>query len=300
LEKDFDLIYLAVGAQKSVPLTIPGEDAEGVIGAVEFLRAYNSGKEVKVGKHVAVIGGGNSAIDAARTALRTGARKVTIYYRRERKDMPAQEWEIRAAEEEGVRIMVLVAPLRVITQYGKATHVELTQMRLDRFDQSGRRQPKPILGSELREKAETVISAISQTPDMAFLRDGDEIAIAEHRVKVDQHLHTTHPKIWAGGDMVTGPAMVIDAIRAGQEAARWMDKAIREAKGEKPWVAPKDEVIEIPFEVDEETKEQPQTPIPEVSPSLRRNDFREVELGYTLEMAMAEARRCMRCDAKVE
>jgi NADH-quinone oxidoreductase subunit F len=300
LERDFDMIYLALGAHKSLPLNIPGEDAEGVMGAVEFLRAYNLGQEVKVGKHVAVIGGGNSAIDAARTAIRLGAKKVTLYYRRERKDMPAQEWEIRAAEEEGVRMMHLVAPVRVMTQYGKTTHVEFTQMRLDQFDRSGRRQPKPILGSEFREKAETVISAISQAPEIDFLRRGDGIEIVGSWVKVDQRLHTTHPKIWAGGDMVTGPAMVIDAIRAGQDAAQAIDTAIREAKGEKPWVAPKEETIEIPFEVDEETKEQPQTPIPEVSPSLRRNDFREVELGYTLEMAMAEARRCMRCDAKIE
>jgi NADPH-dependent glutamate synthase beta subunit-like oxidoreductase len=156
------------------------------------------------------------------------------------------------------------------------------------------------LGSEFREKAETVISAISQKADLDFLRNGDGIGITGSRVRVDQHLHTTHPKIWAGGDMVTGPAMVIDAIRAGQEAARAMDAAIREAKGEKPWIARKDEVIEIPFEVDEETKEQPQTSMPEVPPSLRKKDFREVEGGYTLEMAMAEARRCMRCDANVE
>jgi NADPH-dependent glutamate synthase beta subunit-like oxidoreductase len=267
---------------------------------VEFLRAYNSGKEVKVGKHVAVIGGGNSAIDAARTAIRLGAKKVTIYYRRERKDMPAQDWEVRAAEEEGVRVMVLVAPVRIITQYGKTTRLELTQMRLDQFDQSGRKQPKPILGSEFTEKAETVISAISQKADLDFLSKGGGIEIAGSSVKVDKHFRTTHPKVWAGGDMVTGPAMVIDAIRAGQDAASAIDATIREAKGERPWVAPEEERIDIPFEVDEETVEQPQTSMPEASASLRRKDFREVEVGYTIEMAMAEARRCMRCDANVE
>jgi NADH-quinone oxidoreductase subunit F len=300
LERDFDIIYLAVGAQKGLLLNLPGEDAEGVIGAVEFLRAYNLGKEIKVGKHVAVIGGGNVAIGAARTALRLGAKKVTIYYRRERKDMPAQAWEVKAAEEEGIRIMYRVTPVRVITQYGKATHVEFTQTRLDRFDQSGRRQPKPILGSEFREKAETVIPAISQTADLDFLRKREGLEIGGNRIKVDKNLRTTHPKIWAGGDMVTGPAGVIDAIKAGQDAAQAIDAAIRESKGEKPWVAPVEETIEIPFEVDEEALEQPQTPMPEVPPSVRRNDFREVELGYTLEMALAEARRCMRCDAKIK
>jgi NADH-quinone oxidoreductase subunit F len=300
LNKNFDMIYLAVGAQKSALLNIPGEDAEGVLGAVEFLRDYNLGKEVKIGKHVAVIGGGNSAIDAARTAIRLGAKKVTLYYRRERRDMPAQEWEIRAAEEEGVRIMYLVAPVRIITQYGKVIKLELTQMRLDKFDRSGRRQPKPILGSEFTEKVETVISAISQMADLEFLPKESGIEINQATVKVDKDLRTTNDKVWAGGDVVTGPAMVIDAIQAGQQAAREIDETIRLANSEKPWVPPAEEMIAIPFEVDEEIKEQPQAAIPEVSPELRRKDFREVELGYTMEMALAEARRCMRCDANIE
>jgi hypothetical protein len=173
-------------------------------------------------------------------------------------------------------------------------------MRLDQFDPSGRKQPKPILGSEFKEKAETVISAISQTADLDFLRKGDGIEIGGNRIKVDKNLRTTHPKIWAGGDMVTGPAMVIDAIKAGQDAAQVIDTVIRESKGERPWVAPEEEAIEIPFEVDEEAVEQPQTSMPEVPPSLRRNDFREVEKGYSFEMALTEARRCMRCDAKIE
>jgi NADH-quinone oxidoreductase subunit F len=300
LNKNFDMIYLAVGAQKSGPLNIPGEDAEGVLGAVEFLKDYNLGKEVKIGKHVAVIGGGNSAIDAARTAIRLGAKKVAIYYRRERKDMPAQEWEIKAAEKEGVRIIYLAAPVRIITQYGKVIKLELTQMRLDKFDRSGRKQPKPILGSEFTEKVETVISAISQNPDLGFLLEDSGIEVNQGAVKVDKNLHTTNGKVWAGGDVITGPAMVIDAIQAGQRAARGIDETIRLKNGEKPWVPPEEEMIMIPFEVDEETKEQPQAPIPEVSPELRRKDFREVELGYTPEMALAEARRCMRCDANIE
>ena len=300
LDEEFDMIYLAVGAQKSAPLNLPGEDAEGVFGAVEFLKDYNLGREVKVGKHVAVIGGGNSAIDAARTATRLGAKKVTIYYRRERKDMPAQEWEIKAAEEEGVRVMYLVAPIRIITQYGKVTQLELTQMRLDKFDRSGRRQPKPILGSEFTEKVETVISAISQNADFEFLPEGSGIETGQSTIKVDNDFRTTNVKVWAGGDAVTGPAMVIDAVKAGQQAARAVDEAIRLANGEKPWRVPEEEMMVIPFEVDEETKEQPQTPMPEVSPELRRRDFQEAELGYTLEMAIAEARRCMRCDARID
>jgi len=297
LEKNFHMIYLAVGAQKSTPLNIPGEDASGVFGAVGFLRDYHLGKEVEVGKHVAVIGGGILAMDVARTAIRLGAKKVTIYYQREREDMPAQEWEIRAAEEEGVEIMVLVSPVRIITQYGKATKLELTQMRLDKFDRSGRRQPKPILGSEFKERAEMVISAISQEADLGFLPKESGIGIDRTFIKVDKDFRTTNAKVWAGGDVVTGSSMVIDAIKAGQNAARAIDETIRLANGERPWVPPKEERIVIPFEVDGETRKQPQTRMPEISPELRRSGFREVKLGYTSKMASSEARRCMRCDA---
>jgi NADPH-dependent glutamate synthase beta subunit-like oxidoreductase len=183
---------------------------------------------------------------------------------------------------------------------GKVIKLELTQMRLDKFDRSGRKQPKPILGSEFAEKVETVISAISQNADIGFLPKESGIEINQATVKVNKDLRTTNDKVWAGGDVVTGPAMVIDAIQAGQQTARKIDETIRLANDEKPWVPPAEEMIAIPFEVDEETKEQPQSAIPEVSPELRRKDFREVELGYTLEMALAEARRCMRCDANIE
>jgi len=297
LEKDFRMIYLAVGAQKSAPLNIPGGDASGVFGAVEFLRDYHLGKEVQVGKHVAVIGGGILAMDAARTAIRLGAKEVTIYYQREREDMPAQEWEIRAAEEEGVEMMVLVSPVRIITQYGKATKLELTQMRLDKFDRSGRRQPKPILGAEFREKAEMVISAIGQEADLAFLPKESGIEIGRTLIKVAKDFRTTNAKVWAGGDVVTGSSMVIDAIKAGQSAARAIDETIRLANGERMWVPPKEEKILIPFAADMETRKQPQKRTRKISLELRRSGFRQVKRGYTSKMASAEARRCMRCDA---
>jgi NADH-quinone oxidoreductase subunit F len=296
LDRNFDIIYLATGAQKSSSLNIPGEDAEGVLGAVEFLRAYHLGRGIKVGKKVAVIGGGISAVDAARTAIRLGAKKVTLYYRRERNDMPVQAWNIKAAEEEGVRIMDQVAPVRVITQYGKVTGLELTQTRPGKFDQSARRQPKPILGSEFIEKAETVISAIGRAADLDFLPTGSGIETNRASVKVDNNLHTTNAKVWAGGDAVTGPAMVVDAIKAGQTAAQAIDTSIRETNGEKPWIAPVEEMIDIPLKVDEEPVEEPQISMPKASSKVRRTDFREVELGYTSEMALAEACRCLRCD----
>ncbi len=301
LDRKFDIIYLATGAQKSCSLNIPGEDAEGVYGAVEFLRAHNLGKGIRMAKNVAVIGGGISALDAARTAVRLGAKKVTVYYRRDRNDMPVQERQIKAAEEEGVRIMDRVAPVRVMTQYGKVRGIELTQMRPDRFDRSSRRQAKPILGSEFIEKAEMVIVAIGRVADLDFLPNGSGIEISQTRVKVDHHLSTTNAKVWAGGDLVTGPAMVVDAIEAGRAAAQAIDRTIRLTRGEKPWVAPEEELVAIPFEVEKELGEKepverPQISMPEAPPKVRRTDFREVELGYPAEMALAEARRCLRCD----
>ncbi|MBI5119148.1 NADH-quinone oxidoreductase subunit NuoF [Candidatus Poribacteria bacterium] len=300
LGRKFDAIYLAVGAQKSYALGIPGEDVEGSFGAVEMLRAHNNGEPVKIGKRVAVIGGGNSAIDAARTAVRLKAESVTIYYRRERKDMPAQEIEIKAAEEEGVRIEYLVAPVKVISQNGRASRLELARMNLGEFDRSGRKRPAPIPGSEFTVDVDTVIAAISQRADLDFLPKESGVETTRTTVKVDETFKTGNAKVWAGGDAVTGPAMVVDAIRAGQDAARQIDAAMRAARGEKHWIAPPDDGIVIPFEVDEETIEQPQAVMPEIPASERREDFREVELGYDLKVAMAEARRCMRCDAKTE
>jgi len=297
LDSKFDIIYLATGAQKSSSLNIPGEDAEGVFGVVEFLRAQNLGRGIKMGKKVAVIGGGISALDAARTAIRLGAKKVTLYYRRERSDMPIQASQVEAAEEEGVRIIDQVAPVRMITQYGKVTGLELTQTRPGRFDPSSRRQPVPILGSEFIEKADTVIIAIGRVPDLDFLPKESGVERNPTAVKVDRNLRTAHAKVWAGGDVATGPATVIDAIEAGQTAARSIDNAIRLAHGEKLWIAPVEEVIDIPLKTHEEPVEQPQVPMPVAPPKVRRTDFREAELGYTPEMVLAEAHRCLRCDA---
>lgn len=299
LDRNFDHIFLAIGAQKSLPLGIEGEGAEGFFGAVEMLRAYNLGEKVKIGKKVAVIGGGNSAIDAARTALRLGADSVTIYYRRERKDMPAQEDEIRAAEEEGVKIEYLTAPVKAIVKNGKVTGLELSRMKLGAFDRTGRKRPEPIAGSEFTVDVDTIIPAISQGSELDFIPPSSGIETGKTYVKVNDKLQTKNAKVWAGGDVVTGPAMVIDAIKAGQEVAKAIDEAIRAKNREKPWTPPKEEEIVIPFEVDEETVETPQARMPEVPAKERKKDFREVETGYTLELAMAEARRCLRCDVKL-
>ncbi len=299
LDKEFDIVFIAAGAQKSTPLGLASDDARGVYGAVEWLRDLNLGQTPPVGQHVAVIGGGNSAIDAARSALRLGAASVTVYYRRERKDMPAQEVEIDAAAHEGVRIETLVNPLRLLVENGAVVGLEMARMALGQFDASGRKKAAAIDGSQFRVDADMVISAIGQRVDLDFLTPASRIVSDGRVLGVDADLKTANPKVWAGGDVVTGPAMVIDAIRAGQDAARAIDQELRTAAGQKPWT-PVFEPIEIPFEVDEDPVEQPQAAMPERDATTRIAGFEEVELGYTKEMALAEARRCMRCDAKVQ
>jgi len=299
LERDYDAIYLAVGAHRSRPLEIPGEDSRGFHGAVEWLREYNTNGKATIGPRVAVIGGGNSAVDAARTAVRLGADSVTIYYRRTRDQMPAQPHEILAAEQEGVRIVELVAPVRVVDWKGVIKGLELVKMELSDFDRSGRKRPVAILGSEFTVVADIVLSAVSQNPELDFLGPA-AVASVHGTVNVDRDQRTSHPKVWAGGDAATGPAMVIDAIRAGQQAARAIDDSIRKAAGEDLWVAPAEPEIKVPFEPGDEDGERPQAAMPMADPGARRCDFREVELGYSVESAVAEAKRCLRCDVTVD
>jgi len=299
LQEDFDYVYIAIGAQKSSPLGIPGEVTGGVVGAVELLRDFKLGKKVAFGKNIAVIGGGNSAVDAARTAIRKKVNSVTIYYRRERKDMPALEEEIQAAINEGVRIEYLVGPLGIESKSGKSNKLKLVRMTLSEFDRSGRKKPVPIEGSEFTIDADMVIAAIGQQADLDFLQ-GKGIDPSGNRIEVNADFRTSVPKVFAGGDVTTGPAMVIDAIKAGQNAASKIDKEIRTVNGEQPWIPPQMEKIHIPFQLDEDPEMQAQKAMPELEISNRVGNFSEVELGYSLEMAISEAKRCLRCDGGKE
>jgi NADH-quinone oxidoreductase subunit F len=300
LRKEYDALYLAVGAHQSQRLRIAGEEFKGVYGGVEFLRQINLGNGVEVGSRVAVVGGGNSAIDAARSALRKGAQDVVILYRRLRQDMPAQAEEVAAAEEEGVTIHFLVAPLEVIGIKDKVVGVRCQRMRLGAFDATGRRRPEPIEGSEFVLDVDMVIAAIGQVPDCSFLPEdipvtkGNTIEVAG-----DGGAQTPVAGIFAGGDAVTGPATVIWAIAAGQKAAAAIDASIRELHGEPPYRGPEEEWIDIPQTIDEEVQEQPQARMPEMEGRERIRSFGEVELGYTEEEALKESMRCLRCDMEL-
>jgi len=307
VNEDFDCVYLAPGAHKSQRMGVEGEDLKGVWGGVEFLRDYNgdeegwkSGKK-SLGSRVAVIGGGNSAIDAARTALRLGA-EVTILYRRLREDMPAAAEEIVAAEHEGIKIEYLIAPLCVVGSNGRATGIECLRQKLGDFDSSGRKRPVAIKGSEFTLSVDTVIAAIGQAPDLSFVPAESGVKVNKWScfdVKDDIASQTTNAKFFAGGDAVTGPSTVIKAIAAGHGAAEDIDGWIRKKNGEPAWVPPSEEQIHIPFVVDEETVECPQAHMPELEADFRRKNFAEVELGYKKDQALKEATRCLRCDAEI-
>ena len=305
--RDFDIVYLAPGAHKSQKMGVEGEDQSGVYGGVEFLRDFNANEaawmkgEKKLGDRVAVIGGGNSAIDAARCAVRLGA-EVAILYRRLRQDMPAAIEEIEAAEHEGIRIEYLVAPTKVVSDNGKVTGIRCERMKLGDFDKSGRKRPVPIPGSEFTLSVDAVIAAVGQVPDLSFVPKDSGVRVNKwdcFDLSAGSLSRTTHDRFYAGGDAVTGPDTVIGAIAAGHQAAEDIDAEIRRKNGEPAYEAPVEEKIDIPLMIDEESAEAPQTRMPELDARERKLSFVEVELGFTREEAIQEAIRCLRCDAEI-
>jgi NADH-quinone oxidoreductase subunit F len=307
LQKDYDYIYLATGAHKSQKMGVPGEELKNVYGGVEFLRDFNANEDkwfkgkLSLGKNVAVIGGGNSAIDAARVALRLGA-NVTILYRRLRQDMPAAEEEIKAAEEEGIKIEYLVAPLKIEGSKGKVSAITCQRMKLGDFDSSGRKRPVAVENSEFTLNVDAVIAAIGQVPDMSFMDTKSGVEINKwdcYNVGNVYKSRTANPKFFAGGDAVTGPDTVIAAIAAGHQASDDIDVAIRKANNEPAYEKPAQEKIDVPLVIDEDTVETPQMHMPEMGAATRKMSFAEVELGFSREDAIKEACRCLRCDAEL-
>ena len=308
LKKNYDYVYMAPGAHKSQKMGVAGEDTPGVYGGVEFLRDFNAHEDAWVkgdktmGSKVAVIGGGNSAIDAARVALRLGA-DITILYRRERKDMPAANEEIIAAEDEGIKIEYLVAPLKIEAKNGKVAGITCERMKLGEFDRSGRKKPVAIPGSAFTLAVDAIVAAIGQAPDLTFVPKDSGISVNKwdsFDLAAGSKSQTTDARFYAGGDAMTGPDTVIGAIAAGHQAARDMDAAIRLAGGEPAYEEPPaEEKIDIPLIIDEESEEAPQGKMPELHGPERKISFVEVELGFSMEDAVKEAARCLRCDAEV-
>lgn len=285
-------IFLAIGAHKGERLGIEGEDNPGVMQCLPFLREVKLGKEVSLGDKVALIGGGNAAIDASRTALRLGAKDVTIVYRRGRAEMPAADEEIEEALHEGVHFQFLAAPMRITKDDGQLK-MQCIRMKLGRVDASGRRRPEPIRGSEFNMEINTVIVAIGETPDIPsqfeLSRSKDNTLVAD-----PDTLATSREGVFAGGDIATGPASVIEAIAAGRKAATSIDRYLGEEGIIEETLAPP-EGIAMPLDIWKPAEEK-RLPIPSLPLSERLNSFAEVECGYTEEIAVKEAKRCLWCD----
>ena len=214
-------VFLAIGTQKGMMLNVPGEDLKGVVNAVDFLRDIALGKNVEVGQKVAVVGGGNSAIDAARTAKRLGAKEVTLLYRRSREEMPALPSEVEEAEKDGVKIEILAAPKQIIGENDRVASIECLRMKLGEPDESGRKRPVPIAGSEHKCDVDMVIPALGQLAEAQCIPKPlqDEKARIPTVATDPLTLETKVPGVFAGGDIATGPASIIEAVGQGKRAA---------------------------------------------------------------------------------
>lgn len=303
----FDAIFLSTGAWSSTKMRIENEKANGVVSGIDFLRRVASGEHPPLGDTVAVIGGGNTAIDAARTALRLGVSQVMILYRRTEHEMPAHHSEIEDAKLEGVDLRLLVAPLKIITgSDDKVTGVYCTKMALGEPDASGRRRPIPVEGSEFTVPADTVIAAIGQAPDLAYLAALGDTACQTTKwgtITADAlSLQTSIPGVFAGGDVVNGAATAIEAMAHGRRAAYAIDsyvlgiplptkviedRSVNVSKGKKL-----EDVEEAEFEGHEK---MPKLKMPALDVQPRVKSFEEVELGLTAAAAQAEAKRCLAC-----
>ena len=311
LGKDFTLddlfrqgykaVFLATGAHRPLEMGIPGEEAEGVLQALEYLKDHHLGIPVPLGGRVVVIGGGNSAVDAARVAFRDKrVKKATILYRRTRKEMPAYPEEIEAGLEEGVAIEYLTAPVRVRTQDGKVVGVECIRMKLGEKDASGRAKPVPVPGSEFQVPADTLILAISERAYTPYLKDSDGLTLSPEwgTIIVDQaSMATTRPGVFAGGDVVSGPSSVVEAMAAGKTAAR---SIVNYLEGRS--LAPVHRVtrpatyVEPVKLTEEEARNTKRSKMPHLPPGKRRSGHEEIETGFDKELALKEARRCLRCE----
>ena len=297
-KEGFDAVFIATGASDERNMGIEGEDLDGVMGCMKFLRETKIGDAPDLkGKTVVVVGGGNSAMDPARSAIRMGAKKVIIMYRRTREEMPAHSWEIEGAIDEGVELMELANPKQFIGKDGKLEAVEFLKMKLGEPDESGRRRPEVIEGSETTLPVDLVVLAIGLKPSTTDFVD--EIESEWGLLKSNEKtLQTKDPSIFAGGDCVTNPTMIVNAIAQGRRAAFYMDKHL------------KGESLDVPFDTDfllektdkeavlEESKNfQPRSPVlqPMMPLEERKKSFECYERVMTEEEAREEAHRCMNC-----
>jgi heterodisulfide reductase subunit A-like polyferredoxin len=314
-DEGYSAIFMTIGAHEPQRLGIPGEDAAGVFHGVPFLQQVSLAEKVGVmegfeipnlpsaGKRTIVIGGGNTAVDASRTALRLGAEEVVMVYRRSHEEMPANSWEIEDAEKEGVKLQILTAPVEVLTEDGRVSGVRCIRMELGEPDGSGRRRPIPISGSEFVIPADAMIAAVAQAPEISFLDESHGLKVTpQGTFDVDPRtLATNRPGIFAGGDAARGPGMLIQAIADGRRGALSIDRYLRGVDLLTPRELIPLPVAELPEEeidqkiASKEVNPSPRTIIPTQPTAERIKDFREVEMVLTEEQAKQEASRCLAC-----
>ena len=292
-QQGYKAILVAVGAHQGMKLGVEGEEHPKVIDCITFLTLVNLGKPIELGEQVIVVGGGNAAIDSARTALRLRSKEVTILYRRTRSEMPASPHEVEAALHEGVKIEFLAAPTRVFSK-DRAISLEAIRMKLGAPDASGRPRPEPIPGSEFLIDCDAAVAAIGQRPEIP--EQFDLVTQRGNVLETDSKtLATSRPGIFAAGDAVTGPASVVEAIGAGRKAAISIDKYLGgEGMLKVEEIKVKEPTSRHTFL--ERLKERSRPTVPTIPPAQRVLSFDEVELGLTEEIAMAEGERCWRCD----
>ena len=317
----FKAVFLAIGADKSWRLGLEGEDIKGVYPSMQFLKAFNlRGEELAKG-HVGIVGGGNSAVDAARVAIRQKkVKRVTLLYRRTCQEMPAYAEEVEAALEEGIRLETLVSPvkiryigaaeaegvrvetfvspIKIDAKHGHLADIRCIRNKLGDMDSSGRRRPVPIPDSEFTIPLDTLIVAIGERPDSDCLASmGLEVSRSGTLAVDAETLCTNRPGVFAGGDLVAGPDTVVDAIAAGKKAAIAIDRYIRgEEIRELPQVKLPEFFVEPAATSDEEFEDAARAEPATLPTESRKNNFAEVEMAFSVEEAMREARRCLRCD----
>jgi heterodisulfide reductase subunit A len=304
LDEGYDAVFLATGITRKTRLGIVGEDLEGVLSGIAFLREVNlglplsgaKGRPPRIGQKVAVVGGGITAVDAATTALRLGAEEVSLIYRRSRGEIPAYEWEQEEAEKEGVRLVPETVATRILGQDGQVVGLECARSRqLSRIDISGKRAVVPEPGTEFTMEVDTVIEAIGQFSDLSYFEPAFRGLIGDERT-----LATMYPGIFANRGIIPGAGFVINAVALGHEAAASIDRYLRGESLEPPEEAPR--AVEKWTREDAEAKLRlgVVTPQPRIEPATlpveeRRGNFREIALPLTEEQARAEAARCLNC-----
>ncbi|MCJ7685571.1 MAG: FAD-dependent oxidoreductase [Desulfobacteraceae bacterium] len=298
-DRGYEAVFLGMGAWCSMSLPIEGaQDNPNVIDCLTFLRSEHT-RQFMVGKRVIVVGGGNAAVDCVRTALRLGVDEVQLVYRRSRREMPAHQEEIEAAEEEGAILTYLSSPVRVHNDNGKITGVECIRNRLSEPDTTGRRRPIPVEGSKYMIPTDTVISAIGQQMEISSFEREKTLDLSNNALVVvnPATMETSVTGVFAGGDVVSGPSTVVEAVAAGKKAAESIHRYLRGLSlAELALIPARRKGVPV-MEISPQEKSLHHRPLmPEIDLKERMEGFQEVEMGFSRERATQEAKRCLRCD----